>query len=172
MPSYRVAKHVQICLTSSAFCLLLIFASCAKEKKAYSNHSSNITKSVLTSSKEGKKTWRLVSERITIKDNKTYLYDVRLELFKDKELECIITGNCGIIDGDKISLKGRITASTKIGATLTTSNLQFCEKSNALSTNDRVSFIKKGLILTGSGLVADRSLSNVKIKKDVEVLFK
>ncbi|MEW6679669.1 MAG: LPS export ABC transporter periplasmic protein LptC [bacterium] len=161
---------VKICLTSSAFCLLLIFASCGKEKRIVSPPC--FKKSVLTSSKSGKKTWRLTSERISMADNKIYLYDVRFELFKDKEVECTITGNCGVIDGDKISLKGSITASTKSEATLTTSSLQFCEKSNTLSTNDRVSFIKKGLIFTGSGLIADRSLGNVKIKKDVEVLFK
>ncbi|MEW6482313.1 MAG: LPS export ABC transporter periplasmic protein LptC [bacterium] len=173
--NYKVKSQkskVKICLTSSAFSLLLIFASCGKEKRIVSPPCSLIKKSVLTSSKSGKKTWRLTSERISMADNKTYLYEVRLELFKDKEVECTITGNCGVIEGDKISLKGSITASTKSGATLTTSSLQFCEKSNALSTNDRVSFIKKGLILRGSGLIADRSLGNVKIKKDVEVLFK
>ncbi|MEW6103885.1 MAG: LPS export ABC transporter periplasmic protein LptC [bacterium] len=164
--NYKVKTIETLCL------FLLILSCCGKEKEIRPTPSSEIKKSILTSSKSGKKTWRLTSEKITMKDNKTYLYNLKLELFKGDSLECTITGNEGIIDGDKISLKGSITASTKIGATLTTSSLNFSEKTNFLSTDDRVSFIKKDLILKGSGFVADRSFGNVKIKKDVEVVFK
>ncbi|MEW6681043.1 MAG: LPS export ABC transporter periplasmic protein LptC, partial [bacterium] len=84
-------------------CLCFIFASCGKEKRVISQVSSDITKTVLTSSKGGKKTWRLTSERIRIKDNQTYLYNLKLDLFKDNTLECTITGDNGIITGSQIA---------------------------------------------------------------------
>ncbi len=150
---------------------VFIFASCNKEKKV-SSTSSEIKKTTLTSSQGGKKTWRLQSESIKIEDKKTHLYHLKLDLFKDCSIECTIMGDEGIIDGDKIALSGNITASTKEGATLTTSSLIFDEKTNSLSTDDMVSFAKKDLVLKGSGFVADRSLNDVRIKKDVEVIFK
>lgn len=154
------------------YCIFsLVFVGCEKKKRV-SPSSSSLTKTILTSSKEGKKTWRLTSERIKIEGKKTHLHQVKFELFKDGKIECTITGDKGEIDGDKITLSGNIILNTKEGATLTTSSLIFSEKTHSISTDDVVCFTKGNLVLKGNGFIANSSLSDIKIKKNVEVFFR
>lgn len=154
------------------YCIFfLVFVSCKKEKKVFLP-SPSLTKTVLTSSKGGRKIWKLTSERIKIENKKTHLHQVKFELFKDEKIECTITGDKGEIDGDRITLSGNIILTTEEGATLITSSLLFSEKTHSISTDSEVSFIKDGLVLKGNGLIADFFLTDIKIKKDVEVFFR
>jgi len=154
------------------FCILFLAScSCENKREVSSPLSPLITKSVLTSSKEGKKTWRISCERIKIMNGKTYLYNLELLLYKDDAIQCTITGDKAMIQGDKIAISGNIIARTNREETLTTSSLIFDEKTNSLRSDGEISFIKNGLVLKGLGFVADRSLKDIRIKNGVYVFW-
>lgn len=153
---------------------VLILTSCEKEKGVKREASSipSLTKTILVSSKGGKKIWRLTSERIKIKEGKTLFYNVKFEIFQGEKRVCTIRGEKGEIASSLISLFGNVIASTEEGATLTTSSINFNEKSNVLSTDGAISFIKGPLLLKGNGIIANSKMSDITIKKDVEVFFR
>lgn len=153
------------------FCALILIG-CEEKKQGRKEISPSLTKTILVSSKGGKKTWRLTSERIKMKGEETHLYDVKFELFKDEKKVCTVRGERGKIAHELISLFGNVIVSTEEGATLTTNSINFTSKSNSLYTDDEISFIKGGFVLKGNGFIANRDLSEITIKKNVEVFFR
>jgi len=172
-----VAISVYLRLKRFEFLLifLVILVSCGKKeaKKDTPPPSPEISKVVLVSSDKGKKIWRLTSNKIELKDKKTYLSDIKLELFDNEETACTVFADNGILDEEKktISVFSNVIASCKDGI-LTTSSLIWDEKKRAIYTDNKVLFKKDNILIKGIGFMGDISISSFKIKKDIEVLLK
>ncbi|MFH0774277.1 MAG: LPS export ABC transporter periplasmic protein LptC [bacterium] len=154
-------------------CLVLV-AGCTKEEKKVQVLSPGFSKTVLTSSKNGEKTWKLMCDNVKIEGKKTHLAKLTLLLYKDKKISKI-TADSGILDQDNeiIELFGNVEASEELEKIkLQTERLTWNEKEKRLTTEKEVILQKEGLILSGKGFVAEADFSSMKIKDGVRVKFK
>lgn len=153
-------------------CLVLV-AGCTKEEKKMQAPPPGFSKTVLTSSKEGEKVWKLTCDNVQIEGKKTLLSKLTLLLYKDKKASKITADN-GILDEEgTIELFGNVCAqedSEKIK--LETERLIWDEKEKRLITESEIVLEKGGLILSGRGFVAEADFSSMKIKNGVRVKFK
>ncbi|MDI6751467.1 MAG: LPS export ABC transporter periplasmic protein LptC [bacterium] len=154
-------------------CLVLI-AGCTKEEKKMQSIAPGFSKTVLTSSKNGEKVWKLICDNVQIDGKMTHLTKLTLLLYKDKKVNKITADN-GVLDQEKeiIELFGRVEAkedSEKIK--LQTERLTWNEKEKRLTTESEIILQKEGLILSGRGFVAEADFSCMKIKNGVRVKFK
>ncbi|MEK9148882.1 MAG: LPS export ABC transporter periplasmic protein LptC [Candidatus Desantisbacteria bacterium] len=154
-------------------CLVLV-VGCTKEEKKMQSLTPGFSETVLTSSKNGEKVWKLICDNVQIEGEKTHLAKLTLLLYKDKKISKITADN-GILDQEKeiIELFGNVEAeesSEKIK--LQTERLIWNEKEKRLTTESEVILQKEGLILSGRGFVAEADFSSMKIKDGVRVKFK
>ena len=154
-------------------CFILL-AGCTKEEKKVQVSIPGFSKTVLISSKEGKKVWKLICDNVRIEGEKTHLTKLTLLLYKDKKTSKITADN-GILDQDNetIELFGNVEASEDAEKIkLQTERLTWNEKEKRLTTESEITLQKEGLILSGRGFVAEADFSSMKITDGVRVKFK
>jgi len=117
----------------------------------------------------GKKTWDVKGQSADIFESVIKLSNVVGNVYGEEEMN--LTAKRGSMDkaNGNMHLEQDVVATTKSGARLTTDSLDWQQKVDLITTEDKVKIEKEGMTAVGSGAKASPSLKQAKLDKDVTV---
>lgn len=119
---------------------------------------------------QGQKTWEIQGASMDMQGSDIKISDITAHLFSDKE-NMVLTADNGRFDRDNSTmyLRNNVKAVTDNGAELKTNSLEWAQKKQLITTDDRVYISKERMNAVGTGIEAQPDFKVAKLKKDVTV---
>jgi len=118
----------------------------------------------------GQKTWEVQGASMDMEGKDIKISDITAHLYGDKE-NMVLTADHGRFDKDTgvVYLKDNVKAVTATGTELTTETLDWSQKDQTITTDDKVNITKGNMTAQGKGIEAKPDLKIAKFEKDVVV---
>ncbi len=122
---------------------------------------------------KGEKTWEVEGASMDMAGNDVKISDITAHLYgneKNKE-NMVLTADRGQFDRatGKVRLEDNVRAVTDTGAELTTSALDWSQKDQVISSDEKVNISRDNVTAVGEGLEAKSDMKVAKLEKDVVV---
>ncbi|MFH0877613.1 MAG: LPS export ABC transporter periplasmic protein LptC [Candidatus Omnitrophota bacterium] len=116
----------------------------------------------------GQKTWEVEGASMDMVDNEVAISDITAHLYGDKE-NMTLTADNGRFDkrSGVMRLENNVRATTDQGATLSTDSLDWSQKEQLITTDDKVNINKNNMTAVATGLEAKPDFKVAKLEKDV-----
>ena len=119
---------------------------------------------------ENKKTWDLEGDTLEVFGNIINLTNIKANVY-GKEEDMVLTADNGSFDRTegKVHLQDNVIITSETGTKLMTDTLDWFQKNQLVTTEDRVNVTREGLEAEGVGAVGHTDLEQVSLKKEVQV---
>jgi LPS export ABC transporter protein LptC len=116
----------------------------------------------------GEKTWEVQGANMDMLGNDVKISDITAHLYGAKE-NMVLTADKGHFDKDTgvVHLQDHVRAVTDSGAQLKTDTLDWSQKDQVITTNDRVNITKDNMTAVGQGIEAKPDFKVATLEKDV-----
>lgn len=119
-------------------------------------------------SSKGDKTWEVEGNSMDMAGNDVKISGITAKMYGDKE-NMVMTADNGRFDKETgvVHLQDNVRAVTESGAKLKTDTLDWSQKEQLITTNDKVNITKENMTADATGLEAKPDLKEAKLEKDV-----
>ncbi|MDD5291612.1 MAG: LPS export ABC transporter periplasmic protein LptC [Candidatus Omnitrophica bacterium] len=119
---------------------------------------------------KNEKTWDLKGDTLEVFGNLIQLTNITANLY-GKEEDMVLTADTGSFDrGEgKVHLQDNVLITSESGAKMMTQTLDWFQKNQLVTTNDKVNISKGSVDIEGVGAVGQTDLKQVSLNKEVEV---
>ena len=116
----------------------------------------------------GQKTWEVQGANMDMNGNDVKISDITAHLYGAKE-NMVLTADKGHFDKETgiVHLQDHVKAVTDSGAQLKTDTLDWSQKEQVITTNDKVNITKDNMTAEGKGIQAKPDFKVAKLEKDV-----
>jgi LPS export ABC transporter protein LptC len=120
-------------------------------------------------SDRGQKTWEVKGKSADVFSDMVRLKDVDAKLYGDEEVT--LTSKKGDFDkaNNRFHLEEDVVITTQTGSRVTTDSLDWVQKTNLISTDDKITINRENMTATSKGAEAQPDLNKAKLFKDVSV---
>jgi LPS export ABC transporter protein LptC len=117
---------------------------------------------------KGEKTWDVQGAQMDMQGNEVKINDITAHLYGAEE-DMVLTADHGLFDKDSgmIYLTDNVRAVTDNGAELTTKSLDWSQKKQLITTNDKVNITKGNITAVATGVSAQPDIKVATFEKDV-----
>lgn len=160
-------------LVKPAFFCVLISLVVFNSNMAYANEESDQKILGFTLSNFGEnnqKTWDLAGDKLEVFGNIIQLSNIKANLYGKQE-DMVLTADSGTFDRleGKMHLQDNVVIVSETGAKMMTDTLDWLQKNQVVTTEDKVNIYKNNIQAEGVGAVGKTDLKQVSLNKDVQV---
>lgn len=119
---------------------------------------------------KNQKTWDLVGDTLEVYGSLIQLTNIKADLYGEEE-DMVLTADSGTFDREegKLHLQDNVQVVTESGAKMMTDTLEWLQKTQTVSTQDKVNIYRDNLKAEGVGATGKPDLKQVSLNKAVKV---
>lgn len=119
---------------------------------------------------KNQKTWDLVGDTLEVYGSLIQLTNIKADLYGEEE-DMVLTADSGTFDREegKLHLQDNVQVVTESGAKMMTNTLEWLQKTQTVSTQDKVNIYRDNLKAEGVGATGKPDLKQVSLNKEVKV---
>ncbi|MFC1646624.1 LPS export ABC transporter periplasmic protein LptC [Candidatus Omnitrophota bacterium] len=157
------AKYIFIALVSLG---ILCFDVCAQEE----SDQKILGFSLSNFGEKNEKTWDLVGDTLEVYGSLIKLTNIKADLYGEEE-DMVLTADSGTFHRTegKLHLQDNVVIVTESGAKMMTDTLDWLQKTETVSTPDKVNIYRDNMEAEGVGAIGKTDLKQVSLNKEVQV---
>jgi len=163
----NVTKGKSVFLVFFALCILcfsgIVSAEDESDQKILGFSLSNF-------GEQNEKTWDIVGDTLEVYGSLLKLTNIKADLYGEQE-DMVLTADSGTFDRaeGKLHLQDNVVIVTETGAKMMTDTLDWLQKTETVTTEDKVNIYRDNLEAQGIGAIGQPDLKQVSLNKEVQV---